>query len=308
MLDNPETMPRQPVCPDELCDGPFRGSVAVAAGLITRDRLAGSAWHRLLPDIYLRAGAMVDHVTWCKAALLIAPPGTVLGFHTALWLYCPILRPKPEAPVDIIVPRARNLYPNAKLRVHRMQLAPGDTGQWCGFPVTTSARTGYDLARTLDVVNAVICLDALRQRRMITTDQIEWYLQRSAPGSQRAARALTLSAPAPSPRWKPAPGWCWYSRACHPQSCSMRSTTGDGSSRVWTWRIRGSGWASNTTGTTTGNATLSSTMPSAPTSCASAVGRSSDSPLMMSSATRVESSSRSAPCSTRHKPNTRQSR
>ena len=35
----------------------FRGSHAVAAGLVTRDRLRGPRYRRVLPDVYCRAAA-----------------------------------------------------------------------------------------------------------------------------------------------------------------------------------------------------------------------------------------------------------
>ncbi|NNJ60571.1 MAG: DUF559 domain-containing protein [Dactylosporangium sp.] len=181
--------------PSVLSRGPFRGSQAVAAGLISHDRLAGPGWRRLLPDIHLRADVLVDHYTWCEAGLLLAPKGTVLGFRSALGLYCPNLAPDASAPVDLIVPRSASLRRHDHLWVHRMRLGDGDILRRAGFPVTTPARTGFDLARAEGLVEAVIAIDALLNRRVTTVGEIASRRFRPLPGSVRAARALALSSP-----------------------------------------------------------------------------------------------------------------
>ncbi len=193
-MGQPCPVPRCTSCPDAL-PGPFRGAEAVAAGLVTRARLAGPAWRRLLPDVHVRADAVLDHLTWCEAALLAAPRGTVLGFRSALGLYCPALLPAPESPVDLVVPRAASLRRHARLRVHRTALEPADIRRYAGFPVTTAARTGFDLARGRDLIDAVVCVDALLNRRVTTISAVTAYLSLALPGSCRAERALALSAP-----------------------------------------------------------------------------------------------------------------
>lgn len=175
--------------------GPFRGSQAVAAGLITRGRLAGPNWLRMLPDVYIEADAPLDHLTWCHAALLTAPPGTVLGYHSALGLYCRTLMPDPSAPVDLVVPDTKNLRKHPRRRAHWATLEDGDTWWFTGLPVTTPARTGFDLARGRDLVESVVCLDALLNRQIVTMEEIAAYLPHTLTGSGRAARALSLASP-----------------------------------------------------------------------------------------------------------------
>jgi hypothetical protein len=175
--------------------GPFRGSAAVAAGLITWERLEGQGWRRLMRDVYLNAETPVDHLTRCAAAMLIAPEGSVLGFTSALGIFCPGLMPEATAPVDLIVPARTSLRSRDQVRVHRPRLERSDVTRWGGLPVTTPARTAFDLARGKELVQAVIALDALRNRRMTTAGTIAPYLRRSLPGSARAARALALSSP-----------------------------------------------------------------------------------------------------------------
>jgi very-short-patch-repair endonuclease len=188
-------MPRHASRPVGPGLGPFRGSTAIADGLTTRSRLAGKAWRRLLPDVYIAAGTPLDHPTWCEAALLAAPAGTVLCHRSALGRYCPLLMPGGSEPVDLAVPRSTSLHPQPRLRQHRMRLAEGDTILWAGMPMTTPARTSFDLASGRDLIEAVVCVDALLNRRLTTIGEISRYLLRTPPGSARAARALRLSSP-----------------------------------------------------------------------------------------------------------------
>jgi Protein of unknown function (DUF559) len=145
--------------------------------------------------VYIDAAAPLDHSIWREAALLLAPPGTVLGYRSALGLYCPALEPNASAPVDVIVPRTTSLKVQRRLRIHRTTLTSADVRSWLGLPVTTSARTGFDLARGTDLVDAVICVDALLDRRVTTKEEISRYLPLSLPGTRGAARVLALSSP-----------------------------------------------------------------------------------------------------------------
>jgi very-short-patch-repair endonuclease len=49
---------------------PFRGSIAVAAGLVTADQLRGPRFTRIFRGIYVRAGTEVDFALRCRAAAL----------------------------------------------------------------------------------------------------------------------------------------------------------------------------------------------------------------------------------------------
>jgi DMSO/TMAO reductase YedYZ heme-binding membrane subunit len=62
-----------------LNDAPFRGSAAVSSGRLTRRQLAGPRWQHLYADVYLRAGATIDHFTWCEAAALLLPSGAAIA-------------------------------------------------------------------------------------------------------------------------------------------------------------------------------------------------------------------------------------
>ena len=66
---------------------PFRGSAAVAEGLLTRARLRGHGYRRLFPDVYAPAHLDVDLALRARAAgVLVAGRGVVAGYAAAeLW-------------------------------------------------------------------------------------------------------------------------------------------------------------------------------------------------------------------------------
>ncbi|SCX39602.1 hypothetical protein SAMN03159343_0711 [Klenkia marina] len=77
--------PARPV-PPELLAGPFRGSVAVAQGLLTPAQLRGRGWQRVLPDVYTRADADLTHELRARAAAVLLPDAVVTG-RSAAWLW-----------------------------------------------------------------------------------------------------------------------------------------------------------------------------------------------------------------------------
>jgi hypothetical protein len=73
--------------PYRLRFAPFRGTDAVAAGLLTRRQLDGGSWRRLYPDIYVHTSVELDHRTRCfAAALMLRERGAISGRSAAyLW-------------------------------------------------------------------------------------------------------------------------------------------------------------------------------------------------------------------------------
>lgn len=69
-------MPFAARVPPRLAFVPFRASAAIADGILTRAMLRGSAWQRLLPDVYVHQDALLapDHRLWCDAVALLLPP------------------------------------------------------------------------------------------------------------------------------------------------------------------------------------------------------------------------------------------
>ena len=185
-------MPRSSVVPQALRYKPFRGSVAVAAGLLTARQLEGPAWRRLFHDVYICADATVDHLTVCQAAALLLPAGAALSHRSAALLHNTNILVR-DQPVEATASAGLRSQPG--LRVVRSQLEPADIWRRGGLPVTSPLRTAFDLARSRDLTAAVIALDALMFRRVITPDSFRAYLAGRSrwAGVRVAATALDLA-------------------------------------------------------------------------------------------------------------------
>lgn len=153
---------------DELTSDavPFRGSVAVQRGLVSRRVLRSHRYRRLFHDVYLPAGAPADLAARSHAATLLAPGQGVLSGYSAAELLgarC--------APADV---NAELTVPGGDLReqrgrtVHRDLLADDEITDVAGLPITTALRTAWDLARWLPTVGAVVAMDALARTGRFT--------------------------------------------------------------------------------------------------------------------------------------------
>jgi Protein of unknown function (DUF559) len=185
-------MPRAASLPSSVRYAPFRGSLAVAAGLLTKQQLRGPAWRRLFRDVYICAEAPVDHLTLCKAAALLLPAGAALSHRSAALLHNANILTIGQ-PVEATA--AVGLRSQPRLRVARSRLDPMDLWRRGGLPVTSPLRTAFDLARTPDLTAAVVGLDALLFRRAVKTDALRAYLDAHArwTGVRAASAALALA-------------------------------------------------------------------------------------------------------------------
>ncbi|MEH1166167.1 hypothetical protein V6V47_12350 [Micromonospora sp. CPCC 205539] len=185
-------MPKAPRRPPQLRGRIFRGSIAVSRGLLTRNDLRSSAWQPLFHDIYADARVKVTHRTRCAAVgRWLIPPGAAIAGRAAAALYgC--ATPAPGDPVDVLVPKASRIGPTAGLRVHHGDIEPGDVVARAGVTVTSPARTSWDLARWLDVVEAVVVIDALLAHRLTDVSALREYAQSRA--GRRGWRSLLRAA------------------------------------------------------------------------------------------------------------------
>lgn len=185
-------MPRSATLPATLLYKPFRGADAVAAGLLTPRQLEGTAWRRLFRGIYIRADASVDHLTLCQAVALMLPAGSALSHRSAALLHNTNVLALHQ-PVEATSPTG--CRSQSGLRVARSSLDPGEIWRRGGLPVTSPLRTAFDLARAPDLTAAVIGLDALLFRRVITHEALRKHLALRSrwAGVRAAARALDLA-------------------------------------------------------------------------------------------------------------------
>jgi very-short-patch-repair endonuclease len=139
----------------------FRGSTAIAAGVVSKGELRGPRFERIYPDTYVAArDEPPDLVLRSHAAYrYVEPMGGVLAGYSAAEVLGASCGPR-EAPAEVTVPH-RGQRPVPGLLVHRTQLAPGEIWDVDGLRVTSPVRTAYDLARRGDLVERVVAVDRL---------------------------------------------------------------------------------------------------------------------------------------------------
>lgn len=134
---------------------PFIGTEAIARGEFTR-RTIGRRNRRLYRNVYLPAGGELTPRSRAVAAWLWSDRrGTVAGLsasalHGAQWIDA-------DAPAEL----TRVAGSANEIVIHREGLFDDEVHQVGGIPVTTPARTAFDLGRRTGLITAVIRLDAL---------------------------------------------------------------------------------------------------------------------------------------------------
>lgn len=187
---------------------PFLGSDAVARGLVTAGQLRGPRFRRLLPDVYVDASVPITPLVRAKAAALLVERcgGAATGYSAAelLGASCGPWR----APAEVVAPSRVRTRPG--LVPHRGPVT--DTGIVDGVRVTSPLRTAWGLVRRLDLIEAVVALDALaaRGRRRPTFVPLDPGVP--VPADLRALSRLTSRCPG----FDPAELLAW--RAARPRS------------------------------------------------------------------------------------------
>ncbi|MDT7666388.1 MAG: hypothetical protein QOD82_5978 [Pseudonocardiales bacterium] len=142
-----------------MLGAPFRGTEALAAGLLTRARLYGPRYRRVYPDVYLPADRELDLATRSRAAyLLVRDRGGVLAGYAAAAVLGVDCAPD-DAPAEVLL--ATNSRPHPGLLIHRGTATGADLTVVGDLRVTSPLRTAWDLARRLPLVEAVVVVDAL---------------------------------------------------------------------------------------------------------------------------------------------------
>jgi len=139
-----------------MLNGPFRGSDALRAGLVTRGALAGPRYVRVFPDVYVPAGPLTFGDRSRAAFLLVERRGGVLAGYSAAHALGASCEPR-DAPAEVLVPR--HVKPQPGLVVH--QGITQEIEDVAGVTVTDRFRTAWDLGRRLTLLDAVVAVDAL---------------------------------------------------------------------------------------------------------------------------------------------------
>ncbi|MGI8646981.1 MAG: endonuclease domain-containing protein [Mycobacteriales bacterium] len=184
--------------PPELTGVAFRGSDAVAAGILSPRQLRSSPWVRIFHDVYLDGGELlshnVDHGARCRAAALILPSGAAITGRSAAYLHGVQLT-APDDLVEVIAPSHQRFGPVQGLRIYTGDIDDADLTTGLECPVATPQRAAMDAARRLDLLEAVTLLDALGHADKLTQRELLDRLPEKRPrsfGFTRAAQAILL--------------------------------------------------------------------------------------------------------------------
>lgn len=178
-----------------MLDGPFRGTEAVSAGLVTRRVLRGPRYRRLFPDVYAPASLAPDLALRSRAAYLWAGGQGILGGYSAAQLLGADCAPR-DAPAEVILSRTHCRAP-AGLLVRQDRLADDEWRTAQRIDLTEPIRTAYDLARRPPLTEAVVALDAMCGRFGFDPAEVLALGERypRARGARRLADAVPLVEP-----------------------------------------------------------------------------------------------------------------
>jgi very-short-patch-repair endonuclease len=173
------------------------------SGVITRTQLVGhgvhvSAIRRMIADqklepqsagTYLVRGAPLSH----RARLWVASLSTdgVLGFATAAELWGLIEVRSADAPVHVVLPHRRRVYPPKWVLVHRVDVPPRHVVARDELARTSKVWTLCDYLPTLSSADSIQLADRALQRRWLGRDDIANRLRdHPARHGNRRLRAL----------------------------------------------------------------------------------------------------------------------
>jgi very-short-patch-repair endonuclease len=189
-------VPVAPYRPEALRYQLFRGTDAIDAMVLTRNQLRSGAWVRLGHDVYADSRLERDHELTCRAVALELPRGAAFAGPSAAFLLGVPHAAEFTDPVHVVVPTDARLYARQGVRVHRVDLKPGDVEpDGGGLPRTTPTRTVWDLAGWLEPVRAVPIIDSLYRSGVVDERAVDAYItaRRWQRGHRRATRTVELA-------------------------------------------------------------------------------------------------------------------
>jgi hypothetical protein len=145
----------------------FRGTWAVAAGLLTEQQLRSSAWRRLRRDVYADATIPVDHRLMARGVSLVMPRSAALGGRTAAVLWQLSDLASADDPVEVVVPPGTRWTPGPGVVVRSARLDGDVVHDGRGLRWTDRVRTAVDLIRRDDGDESVVLLDRLVYERVV---------------------------------------------------------------------------------------------------------------------------------------------
>lgn len=168
---------------------PFVGTEAVHAGALTERELRRSCT-RIYRNVYQARNSGFSARDRAVAAWLWSGKRAVVAGNSAAallgaeWV-------DPQAPAELITDRKR---PPPLIVARNEVLLPGEATAVDGVPVTSAARTAFDLGRRPGLQTAVIAIDSLARATGLTVHDVEPLIDehRGARGLKQLRRLLSL--------------------------------------------------------------------------------------------------------------------
>ncbi len=178
--------------PSALRGTVFRGSAAVADGVLTPRQLDGKAWRRLYRDVYVDAAIPLSHHLAVRGAVLVIRDGAVISGCSAAYLWGAAMS-EPTGPVAIWSSRAFGPIRGMAIRVSPMPSGCVTTHR--GIPICTPEHAAWEMAWSLPLFEAMGWIDALARRRRLPRAQLVDHCDAhpSARGRQLARTRLSLA-------------------------------------------------------------------------------------------------------------------
>jgi very-short-patch-repair endonuclease len=179
----------------EVPSEPFRGSEAVATGVLTPGQLRGGRFRRIFRDVYVPAALPLTHEVRCQGAALVLPAEAVITGRSAATLRgVPLART--EDPVEAVVGLDTRVFRCAGLDLRRCEVRDGEAETWSGIRMATRQRMAFDLLLDRPLPDAVADLDAALRGALVGRREMQLFLAgRHDRGIVKARRALELADP-----------------------------------------------------------------------------------------------------------------
>jgi hypothetical protein len=185
-------VPPVPLVPGELRKDVFRGSAAVASGLLSRRRLAGPSWRRLFHDVYVHRDVPITHELLVRGAVVLLPGAVVTGRSAAVLWGVDLAGPQDD--VEVTLPPDSHMVRVQGLSTRRAALDPVDVWRRRGVAATSPEATAARLAAAIPRDAAVAAVDQLIASGAVDLARVRRHAALArGPGSARARTVAALA-------------------------------------------------------------------------------------------------------------------
>ncbi len=155
--------------------------------------LRAGSWRRVFHGVYAGGGVALTHETLCAAALAyVLPTQSVIAGRSAAIMHGAGIDER-MGEVEALTPGTTLRYRTKGIVVHRCMLDPDERGEISGLPVTSAERTCWDLVQWLDLVEAVVWIDSLLSKGVVTYGGLDRYSRRRRSKGIRGVRRFTTA-------------------------------------------------------------------------------------------------------------------